>query len=246
MILDIAAKVAGLYRYPVQSVRGEELSTATFGPRGIPGDRAYGIADLEAGCIAHASRAKKQYRALITWNARYLVEPGENGTASLVELDFGDATIRGDDGRIDDVISERLGMKAALVVNDGSRVPKLYEQSHCHLLTTATLKRLGEEHPGGTFAPARFRPNIMLDSGDAVSFLEQDWLGSHVTIGSTTFDVNDVCKRCALTTRAQGDLPDDPGILHSTVANKTVAGVYGTVAKQGMVKVGDAVKVVDP
>jgi uncharacterized protein YcbX len=237
-------KVAGLYRYPVQSVRGEELSATPFGPAGVIGDRAFGIADLELGVIAHASRAKKQYRALITWNARYLSEPGLDAEIPVVELDFADGTtIRSDDPTIDRSISDRLGMPAAFVRNDGSRVPLLYERSHCHLLTTATLQRLQQEHESGDFAPARFRPNILLDAGQDVGFLEQDWLGSQVTIGSATFDVNDVCKRCALTTRAQGALPDDPGILHSTVANKTIAGVYGSVVTAGVVKVGDAVRV---
>ena len=240
----MSVKVSGLYRYPVQSVRGEELAQATFGPSGIIGDRAFAIADLELGAVSHSSRAKKNYRPLVTWNARYLT--AADAAAPVVELDFVDgSSIRSDDARINAVISERLGMAAAFVRNDGSRVPKLYDASHCHLLTTATLKRLAQEHPSGNFAPARFRPNIMLDAGAAIGFLEEGWLGQHVSVGTATFDVNDVCKRCAMTTRAQGDLPDDPGILHATVANKTVAGVYGAVAKQGVVKVGDAVKVLE-
>lgn len=240
----MSVKVSGLYRYPVQSVRGEPLPQATFGPGGIPGDRAFAIADLDLGAVAHSSRAKKNYRPLITWTARFLT--AADAASPVVELDFADGqSIRSDDAKIDAVISARLGMPAAFVKNDGSRVPKLYDASPCHVLTTATLKRLAEEHPSGNFDPARFRPNIMLDADDAVGFLEQDWIGRHVTIGSATFDVNDVCKRCALTTRAQGGLPDDPGILHSTVANKTVAGVYSAIARQGAVKIGDRAKVVE-
>ncbi|MDY0871242.1 MOSC domain-containing protein [Dongia rigui] len=239
----MSVRVSGLYRYPVQSVRGEELPQATFGPRGMPGDRDFAIVDLELGAIAHSSRAKKNYRPLITWHARFVTDV--DAAAPVVELDFADgSTMRSDDTQLDAVISERLGMPAAFVKNDGRRVPKLYELSHCHLLTTATLKRLQQEHARGNFAPARFRPNIMLDAGDAVGFIEEDWIGHPVAIGGATFNVNDVCKRCAMTTRAQGDLPDDPGILHATAANKTNAGVYSAIASQGTVKVGDAVKVV--
>lgn len=242
--MTAVAKVAELYRYPVQSVRGEAVATASFAAKGIPGDRAYGVADLELGCIAHASRAKKQYRGLITWQARYLEEPRDGGAAAPVELDFGDGTIRGDDSRIDAIISERLGMRAAFVINDGSRVPKLYEQSHCHLLTSATLKRLQQHHEAGNFAAARFRPNILLDCGDEIGFVEQEWIGREVTIGGVIFDVNDECKRCALTTRAQGNLPDDPGILQSTaVLNKAIAGVYGSVRRAGNVALGDVAKI---
>jgi uncharacterized protein YcbX len=241
-------KVSGLYRYPVQSVRGESLAGLDFGrdgvPGGVPGDRAFSIADLELGVVAHASRARKNYRPLITWSARYLT--AVDAAAPVVELDFADGTsMRSDDAAIDRAISDRLEMKAALVRNDGAAVPKFYELSHCHILSTATLRRLGQEHESGIFAPERFRPNIFLDAGSAIGFLEQEWLGSQVRIGAAMFDVNDVCKRCALTTRAQGDLPDDPGILHATVANKTVAGVYASVALPGAVKIGDAVRVAE-
>ncbi|MBK8158971.1 MAG: MOSC domain-containing protein [Rhodospirillaceae bacterium] len=239
-----SAMVAGLYRYPVQSVQGEELAAVTFGPKGIQGDRAFAIADLELGVVAHVSGAKKHYRDMFSWRARYLAEPQAGADLPLVELDFGDGTIlRNDDPALDKAISDRLGMDAAFVRNDGKRVPLLFEHSHCHLLTSATLKRLHQNHESGIFVPARFRPNTYLDCGDEVGFLEQEWLGHKLSLGGASFDINDVCKRCALTTRAQGDLPSDPGILQATALNKTVAGVYGSVVGQGVVKVGDVAKI---
>lgn len=238
------AKVAGLYRYPVQSVQGEELSSLAFGPKGVPGDRGFSIADLELGVVAHVSAARKNYRPMFNWRARYVAEPRLDAELPVVDLDFADGTsMRSDDTGIDRNISERLGLQAAFVRNNGNRIPMLFESSPCHLLTTATLKRLQQEHAAGIFVPSRFRPNIFLDSGDVVGFQEQDWLGQKAVIGSVTFDINDVCKRCALTTRAQGDLPSDPGILHSTAVNKTIAGVYGNVVEAGVVKVGDVVRV---
>lgn len=236
--------VAGLYRYPVQSVPGEELAAVIFGPKGIPGDRGFVIADLELGVVAHVSRAKKQYRDLFQWRARYLTAPQLGADLPLVELDFGDGTVmRSDDTGLDKTISDRLGMPSAFARNDGSRVPLLYDSSPCHLLTSATLKRLQQNHETGIFVPARFRPNIYLDCGEEIGFVEQDWLGRKLEVGGARFDINDVCKRCALTTRAQGDLPSDPGILQATALNKTVAGVYGSVVGQGVVKVGDVAKV---
>lgn len=238
-------KVKGLYRYPVQSVRGEPLSQIGFGPKGIPGDRAFAIADLELNTVAHVSRAKKNYRTLINWSARYLTLVDADKV--VLEFDFADGdSLRSDEAKFDSVISARLDMPAALVRNDAAQVPKLYEVSPCHVLTTATLKRLEKEHPAGIFAPERFRPNILINAGELTGYVEQEWVGCHLEIGGLTLNVNDVCKRCALTTRAQGNLPDDPGILHATVANKTIAGVYAAVAKEGVVKVDDSVNVVGP
>jgi uncharacterized protein YcbX len=244
MTWGVVASVAGIFRYPLQSVRGEEVAAASFVAHGMPGDRAYAIADLELNCVAHASRAKKQYRPLITWSARYLAEPRDGTAPAPVEIDFCDGTMRGDDTRIDQAISDRLGMKAALVVNDGSRVPKLYDSSPCHLITSATLRRLQEEHPAGMFTPSRFRPNLYLDCGTDVGFVEQGWMGCKVTAGEVVFEINEPCLRCALTTRAQVDLPDDPGILQATVRiNKAVAGIYGAVKQAGFLRRGDAVLV---
>lgn len=241
--MTVVAKVAGLYRYPVQSVQGEELSTLAFGSKGVPGDRAFSIADLERNVVAHVSAARKNYRAMFNWHARFVSEPVLEKELPVIEIDFADGTaMRSDDAGIDKAISDRLEIDAALVRNNGSRIPILFESSPCHLLTTATLKRLQQEHEAGIFLPARFRPNIFLDAGSEIGFVEQEWIGQEAKIGSVTFDVNDVCKRCALTTRAQGDLPDDPGILHSTVVNKTIAGVYGNVVKAGSMKIGDIVK----
>ena len=64
------AVVAGLWVYPVQSLRGEALRHASFSSAGLLGDRGYGIADLASGIVVGASRPG--WNDLITWDARYL------------------------------------------------------------------------------------------------------------------------------------------------------------------------------
>lgn len=46
--------VAGIYRYPVKSMRGESVTEAVLTERGIAGDRAYALLDTETGRIASA------------------------------------------------------------------------------------------------------------------------------------------------------------------------------------------------
>ena len=41
--------VSGLWIYPVQSLRGQAMTALDFQPRGLTGDRGYGIADLNRG-----------------------------------------------------------------------------------------------------------------------------------------------------------------------------------------------------
>jgi uncharacterized protein YcbX len=42
---SIPVSVFGLWRYPVKSMAGEEVSAATVTPRGLLGDRAYALVD---------------------------------------------------------------------------------------------------------------------------------------------------------------------------------------------------------
>jgi uncharacterized protein YcbX len=42
-------RVAGLWRYPVKSLQGEQLESVTVASGGLEGDRRYGIFDPESG-----------------------------------------------------------------------------------------------------------------------------------------------------------------------------------------------------
>ena len=163
------------------------------------------------------------------------------GTLPVVEISFPDgARVLSDDARVDDFMSERIGRKVRLAKSHGTDVTMPYKASHCHLLTSATLKALTKAYPAGRFVPERFRPNVVLDCGDTTGFIENEWLGSDLGLGAVTLDINEHCERCALTTRPQGDLPMDPGILHTAQQfNQNHVGVYGAVKRAGRVSLGD-------
>jgi uncharacterized protein YcbX len=104
-----------------------------------------------------------------------------------------------------------------------------------HLLTAATLDRLGGLYPQGRFEARRFRPNVVVATPDADGFVENDWIGRTLAIGDEVrLRVTAPCARCVMTTLAQGDLPKDPGILR-TAAQHTQAhvGVYAEVLAGG-------------
>jgi uncharacterized protein YcbX len=51
--------IRALWRFPVKSMRGEELDAADFTEGGIVGDRAYAIRDRETGKVASAKHSKR-------------------------------------------------------------------------------------------------------------------------------------------------------------------------------------------
>jgi MOSC domain-containing protein len=113
-----------------------------------------------------------------------------------------------------------------------------------HVLTTATLDRLRVLYPEGRFEVRRFRPNIVVTSGQEEDFVENAWIGHSVSIGDEVrLRIAGPCPRCVMTTLAQGDLPKDVGILRAAAQNNDAnVGVYASVEKPGMITKGDSVK----
>lgn len=231
--------VSELWRYPVQSLQGEQHSALAFTTAGVIGDRGYCIVDdtNEGG-----TAARPQWKNLIAWRARYLAEPTAGVELPKVEITFDDGTqMISDDARLDAAISERLGRRGRLAVTTAPDVKRPYVASACHLLTSATLKALSAAYPSGRFVSLRFRPNIMLDCGGTVGFIETDWIGRSLTVGALAMKGTEHCLRCALTTRPQGDLPKDPGILHTAQQNnQNRVGIYTEIAAPGVLRTGDA------
>ena len=235
-------QVSALWLYPVQSLRGQKVESLDFAANGLRMDRWFGIRDVETGGMVGSSMGKRAWLPLITWDAQ-LVTPID-AALPQVEIRFPDGGhLVSDDADADRVLSDRLGRAVELKGNDGIKADHRYRMASCHLLTSATLKRLSQSHPEGDFAPERFRPNMVLDCGDEVGFIEHPWLGKLITAASgAVLEGTEDCQRCALTTRAQGDLPSDPKILHTVMLeNHTNAGIYAKVAKPGRVALGDEI-----
>jgi uncharacterized protein YcbX len=234
-------KVSALWLYPVQSLRGQQMEALDFALDGLRLDRWFGIRDVETGGMVGSSMGKKAWLPLITWDA-VLVD----AVTPKVEIRFPDGShVVSDDAAVDRLLSDRLGRAVALKGKDGVKADHRYRMASCHLLTSATLKRLSASYPEGDFAAERFRPNMVLDCGDAVGFVEQPWIGHLIAASSgAVLEGTEDCARCALTTRAQGRLPSDPKILHTVMLeNNTNAGIYAKVHEAGRVAIGDTVSI---
>jgi hypothetical protein len=226
-------------------MRGEPVTAADIGAGGVVGDRRYGVVDPEAGMVVSSAQGRRKWRDIVTLGARYLDTSAKEDTAAPVEILLPDgARLRSDDRDIDLQLTAALGAPVHLA--DKAREGKRSEYSHeaLHLLTTASLRQFSEHHPDGRFVPARFRPNLLIDTGREIGFLEQAWIERRFAIGDDLeIAITEHCKRCVMTTLPQGDLPMDPVILHTTSAhNNTRAGVYASVVRPGAIKVGDPMR----
>ena len=239
----VVGRIAEIWRYPVQSMRGERLAQTALGSDGVPGDREYGVVDPGIGEVVSAAQGKKKWRGLVTLSARLLEGPA-TGKLPTVEIVTPEGeTLRGDQQNIDERLSAILGQPVHLAHRATENKRSSYSHEPLHILTTASMAAFKTQHKDGQFAPARFRPNLVIDTGDAAGYVEQAWLERHLQIGdSARIIATDNCVRCVMTTLPQGELPFDPAILHTvTSANRTWAGIYAGVRAPGEIKVGDPV-----
>jgi uncharacterized protein YcbX len=268
--VDQGNAVVALWRYPVKSMRGEELNAIAVTPRGLLGDRAYAIIDPETGKVASAKNPKK-WPNLFECRALFVEPPQAGEPYPVVEVMLPDGTTaRTSDTGFDETMSRVLGRPGTLQtgVPDGAILeeywPDMEELDHrdevtdealpegmffdlatVHLLTTGTLAGLQAAYPTGRFDPRRFRPNIILESDPADGYFpEESWVGKTLSIGDELkLNVTMPCGRCVMTTLQQSDLPHDPGILR-TAAQKNDAhvGIYAEVIQAGTVRRGDVAR----
>ncbi len=232
--------VAELWRYPVKSMLGEELGEAGFSGRGICGDRAYAVVDGESGRLRSAKSAG--WHDLFSFSARLEGEAVGGGTSSLRVTMPDGRVVAGDHPDRDRLLSEVFGREVRL--EEAGDEP-FFDLGAVHLLTTASLTRLGERYVAGDFDTRRFRPNVVvnLDSGET-GFVEDGWIGRALRLGKeVVLGVTDPVVRCVMTTLAQGELPKDPEIMSTIYRhNDNTVGVYARVVRGGRVRRGDRVE----
>jgi uncharacterized protein YcbX len=263
------ASVASLWRYPVKSMMGEELESAKLSAQGLLGDRSYALIDRSTGKIASAKNPRK-WPDMFKFSAVLAVAP-TGAEIPPVRMTTPDGTeIISGTGEVDRVLSKALNRDVMLqsqapenpsleqywpdmensvhreeVTDEAMPTTSFFDCGTVHLLTAATLKRLGEFYPEGTFEMRRFRPNIFLDSS-ADGFVENSWVGRTLAIGpEVRLVITQKTGRCVMTTLPQGNLPKDLGILRCAAQhNGGHVGVYASVISGGMVRSGDSVSLV--
>ena len=206
--------VKELWRYPVKSLAGEQISEARIDPLGIVGDRQILVRNSRGKVLT----SRTHHRLL-----------GLKGT-----LDgHGRARISGyawDSPEALHLVRQAAGPDAELLKYEG------VERFDVLPLLTATDGAI--EHMG--IDGRRLRPNIVI--GGVEGLEERTWPGRRLRIGDAVIHVAQLRGRCVMTTYDPDTLKQDLNVLKSIVSElKGTMALDCAVESEGLVRVGEPV-----
>jgi len=232
-------QIKAIFRYPVKSMAGERLDTASLGWHGLDGDRRFAfrrIADqggfpwLTAGRMPELILFKPLCRDL----------GGGNQSPTHVRTPEGKILeLRGEELRAE--IARRHGADVELMqLNQG-----VFDEASLSLITLATTLQI-ERESSRNLDIRRFRPNIFIETYRNEPFEEDHWVGKVMSFGedaeggAVSVTLRD--KRCVMINLDPETAQADPSVLKSVVRlNQNNAGVYGTVVITGDLSIGQRI-----
>ena len=261
-MMAVVGKVESLWRYPVKSMRGEELSELFAGYAGVYGDRLYAF-ESSASHRGFPFFTGREQRQMIRYRPRFrqpekaahpinLVEaetlsPNVNPISAyasdlMIDVETPDGKIFAIDNPalIDHL---RAGTEAdhnlTLLRSDKA----ITDCRPLSIITLQSIRKLSEE-TGMTVDKRRFRANIYLDLDSADGFAEDKFVGKNLRIGSkVVVSVVGRDGRCMMITLDPDTAEKSPEILKAVAqGHEGMAGVYGAVLIEGMLRKGDLVE----
>src|SRR5437588_5221654 len=261
--MSTIGKVDSLWRYPVKSMRGEELDEAFAGYPGIYGDRVFAFKSSASPTGFPYFTAREQ-RRLLQYRPRFrypdkaarpmnLTEAEKMGagplSADISELMVDIETPEGKTLAIDDpvlieMLCSEIDKKHQLTLMRSHRA--MTDCRPVSIFSLQSARQLSEE----TETPIdkrRFRANVYVDLVAGGGFAENEFVGRSLRIGpKLVIRILERDARCVVIT-----LDPDTGEQASAILKKVaqahegMAGVYGAVLVEGMLRKGDAVELLE-
>ena len=258
--MPIIGKVESLWRYPVKSMRGEEMDELFLGYAGVYGDRLFAF-QSSANARGFPFFTGRDQRQMIRYRARFR-DPGK--AARPVNLDdavkhnanpiSADASelmvdVETPDGKTFAIDAPALiehlrrntdGKHALTLLRSDKAITDCRPLS---IFSVQTAQKLADE-TGPAVDKRRFRANVYLDLASSEGFAEDQFVGRTLRLGSkVTVAVLQRDGRCMMVTLDPDTAEKTPAILKAIAqAHEGMAGVYGAILVEGIIRKGDTVE----
>jgi uncharacterized protein len=263
--MTVVGKVESLWRYPVKSMRGEEVQQAFLGFSGVYGDRLYAFHDTAApeGFPFLTGREQEQ---MLLYQPRFRHPQQAASPPNLADAESNEPGLTPVYASAADLsVDIETPSEEVLAIGDPSLIARLSEGlegthaltllrsdrsfTDCRpvsLFSLQTVQQIGEE-VGITLDRRRFRANIYADLTPMAGFAENAFVGHRLQIGSkAVIAVTDRDPRCKMITLDPNTADANPEVLRRVRGNhEGKAGLYGAVLVEGIVRPGDEIRLLD-
>jgi uncharacterized protein len=263
--MSIVAKVESLWRYPVKSMRGEELDEMFAGYAGVYGDRLFAFTS-SANRKGFPYFTGREQRQMLRYRPRFrhpakaarpinLTEaeslpPGANPVSAtpaelMIDVETPDGeTLAIDNPKLIEMLRAGIDDKHQLTLLRSDRA--MTDCRPLSIFAVQSARKLGEEI-GIAVDKRRFRANVYLDFTSSDGFAEDEFVGRSLRIGSKAIvSILERDPRCMMITLDPDTGEKSPAILKTVAqAHSGMAGVYGAVLMEGTLRKGDPVDLVD-
>ena len=261
--MSIVGKVESLWRYPVKSMRGEELDEMFVGYAGVYGDRLFAFAS-SANANGFPFFTGRDQREMIRYRARFRnpekaarpvnLSDAEKHNATplyaapndlMVDIETPDGkTFAINDPALIDNLRANIDEKHQLTLLRSDKA--MTDCRPLSIFAVQSAKKLGEE-TGTSVDKRRFRANVYLDLNSSWGFAEDAFVGKTLRIGpKVVVSVVERDPRCIMITLDPDTAEKSPAILKAVAqAHEGMAGVYGAVLAEGMIHKGDSVELLN-
>jgi len=232
-------QVEALFRYPVKSMAGERLESATLGWHGLEGDRRLAFRRIEdRSAFPWLSASKLPDLLLFAPERREDGAPGDLPT-HVRTPDGGEMAVFGEE--LDAEVGRRHGAPVQMMqLKHG-----IFDDASLSVIASDTIREIGRL-AGRSLDVRRFRPNVVVRSNRSVPFQEDEWLGGVLSFGEAddapaiAVTMRDL--RCSMLNLDPDSAQSAPEVMKAVVrANQNNAGIYGTVTRIGRLAVGQTI-----
>ena len=257
--------VESLWRYPVKSMSGEELTEAFMGFPGFYGDRCYAFKNSAARkgvpyLTATTQPQMLRYRPRFRYPERAVTPPNlieamsiapgitpANGDAEDMILEVvtpSGVVVAVDDPTLIKMLGEGLHSKNHLTLVRSDRA--LTDCRPVSLISVQTIRQV-EEELGIPLDNRRFRANVYLNLESNDGFAEDALVGRRIGIGSKAqVAILERDPRCKMISLDPETGEHNPEILRKVVkAYANFVGVYCAVLVEGILTKGDSIHLLD-
>lgn len=211
--------VSEIWRYPVKSLKGEQLQETQITKLGIPGDR--------------------QIAVIRTINERFLTSRSKPKLLGLQGSINGDGVpaINGHPWNSPEALQLVQEAAGEPVTLEQIPAPQAFDVLPLLVATDGAARYLNIDH-------RRLRPNILL--ADVPDLEERNWPGRVIAISNVRIHAEKLRDRCVMTTFDPDTQAQDPSVLHRIVYELDGStALDSSVITPGKIRVGDAAAIID-